>query len=314
MFSPKSLEYKLFNWTSVVCAAAVVVFVLFLIVDRTSINLQTAIAFVDILRHILLVYTHSSSASVCSFLAFGSVLGDHLSLLFNVAIAANLQMIYIHGTIPSQRWQRLLYVVPVAFAAFIDLLPLVFGAYGLNKRDSCYLAEEHQYHDMFRILLFYATRMPGYIYCLTIFFTIMLKLYTTDPVDDEDRPLLIPNLQSRESRDLALRISFYPLSCVLCQSGRIAIGFFEIIGYSTPSFVLSWCFFGFSTVGIFNLVAFLFDPAVKQAMDTNPIHTPVLLQPTPRALETNSSTANPRFNSAKRDHEWIYHSRHTSFW
>lgn len=93
-------------------------------VSRVSLNLQAAIALVDLVRHFRLLFYNSDSAVMCSLMGFLLFFGEHLNMLLNVAIAANLHRMLLQQRMPGQRWFKLLWILPPTVAFCIDVIPL----------------------------------------------------------------------------------------------------------------------------------------------------------------------------------------------
>ncbi|KAJ9075180.1 hypothetical protein DSO57_1038570 [Entomophthora muscae] len=272
-FTVGSLEYIVVNWISLICALTVVVTILLLkkmqpwAVARVTVNLHAGVALMGAMRHICFLITPPESNNSCQMLAFMAFFTGHMSLFLNMAIAFNLQRIYIHECQPQEQWRWILYILPIVVALFLDLIPIPLQAFGREHYGTCYLDKDSPYRTIMMTLLIYSTRIPGYIYCFIVFLLVVLKLKKPHNALADNQTLNSIHIVS--SRKLALRTSLYPLSCFLSHFGGMLSNVLFAFGCPRYDFIRIWVLMGLSTIGLVNLVVFLFDPAFEIALKSS---------------------------------------------
>lgn len=139
-FRLNTLEFKVTNWVSCICAVLTFSYILYLskpppgpklisgwkkpiFVSRVSLKLQTAIAFFDIIRHLINIFNYDSHEITCAFLGFMFYFCYHINTFLNVAIALNLHITYLKERMPHPHFRPLLYSVPFIAALAIDVIP-----------------------------------------------------------------------------------------------------------------------------------------------------------------------------------------------
>lgn len=264
LFAANSTEYIVINWASILSTFLVLVICLWLRlvsnVRRASLMLQAAVSFVDLIRHIRLLFNTIEDEKLCAGVAALSFFTDHLSMLLNVAIAANLHCVFLKGKMPGALWRRLLWLFPVSVALVLDVLPLALGVYG-KAGSLCFIRSEHPYRMFFKIYLLYASLYVGLLYCLVISVLVYLKVLTQTISWLEPRGPTFGNY-NMVVLNFAMRIALYPLSCFLSQAGFMAVAISFDVFHTRSLPLLSLAFFLQSTTGIINLICLCFDPSV----------------------------------------------------
>ncbi|KAJ9050690.1 hypothetical protein DSO57_1012229 [Entomophthora muscae] len=265
LFAVESQEYTVINWISI-CSALLVLFVCVWLrfvsnIRRSTLMLQAAVSFVDLIRHIRLLFNTVEDEKLCVGLAAVSFFGDHLSMLLNVAIAANLHCMFLRGKLPGALWHRLLWLLPIAITLVLDLLPVTMNVYGKVNNSLCFIRHDHPYRIFFKIYLLYASLYLGIIYCLVISTLVYLKaLSHVLPWIDTRGPTF--GDYNMVVLSFAMRIALYPLSCFISQVGFMAVTIsFDLFG-PPSSCMFSIALFLQSTTGIINLICLCFDPSV----------------------------------------------------
>ncbi|KAI0236004.1 hypothetical protein L0F63_004640 [Massospora cicadina] len=137
-FSANSMPYFVANGVSAGCTLIVVAVAVWLRtkghVNRASLMLQAGISLVDLARHIRLFFNSSDDQFLCTAMAAFSFFGDHLHMLLNVAIAANLHHIYLLGKTPGALWHLMVYLKAITHTSSYQALNLTprgpsFGIY-----------------------------------------------------------------------------------------------------------------------------------------------------------------------------------------
>ncbi|KAJ9063323.1 hypothetical protein DSO57_1001229 [Entomophthora muscae] len=274
-FQFNSLEYKGTNLFSLVCAVAVVAYIVWLrikkpaYVNRVSLKLQAGIAFFDIIRHLNNIFNYTANEDGCKFLGFLFFFTYHLNTFLNVAIAVNLQLVFLLERALSERLRPLLYVIPVLGALLIDIFPFVFSGYGKSYISFCHVNFVHPSREAIKALVLYTTNYPAIIYCMVIAMAVFIKLARTKPACDLEAQSLLPTIHDPMSRALACRVALYPLACFLCHIGDLICNLLVFFSISPYGFV-TLAYMGVSLNGAANLVCFLLDPYIVESFYRHP--------------------------------------------
>lgn len=267
-FSVGSFLYNTTNWVSCICGIWILVHVTFLrcfyprYVNRVSLRLQTIIAIIDVIRHLINIF-NKTPGDGCKFIGFLNFFCYHVNTFLNVAIALNLQIIYLQERTTSNHHKSLLYYMPILAALILDFIPLTFNGYGLSMSGRCDFNKDFEYTRALGIVLLYMTNYPGLIYCLIICILVWVKLAITSAIPDPEENIQINDVQDQFSRYIVSRVSLYPMSYFLCNLGRIVASCYFTIFYRKCDFLLTWDLIGTSLVGTVNLLCFLLDPYIE---------------------------------------------------
>ncbi|KAJ9051509.1 hypothetical protein DSO57_1003861 [Entomophthora muscae] len=271
-FGPQTKQYVAFNWLGVCCSGAAVGVIVWMKyyreprVSRVSLNLQAAISLVDMVRHIRLLFYDSNYPIICSFMGFLLFFGEHLNMLLNVAIAANLHRMLLQGDMPGKRWFKLLWVLPLSTAFIIDFIPLIFGVYGKVFDSYCFIRLDIPGRNILKVFILYVTTYPGLLYCLFISMRVFFaRAHSHAPeVFDLRFPLLKPSATPIATR-FSKRIALYPFSCFITNVGFMVVSFQYDITGSRSMILLDVAFIMQSLTGVLNLVCLFFDPSLKDS-------------------------------------------------
>ncbi|KAJ9061395.1 hypothetical protein DSO57_1021039 [Entomophthora muscae] len=132
------LVNDVFNAVGGLCGLVVVVLILGLarfdggLLDRFSIRFSLAISLVDFLKALAIVLSGKATyhPSLCILSAFSVNWLLLVYLFLNVAIAANLQMVFLSGRVCTRSRERISWILCLAMATVIMLVPL--GKNGLK--------------------------------------------------------------------------------------------------------------------------------------------------------------------------------------
>lgn len=95
------------------------------LVDRVSLRLQWAIALVDIGKHILLYQVRQeASTSMCAAIGFLMCFLDQVYFMLNIAIVANMQLMFVHNKFPRSSWEFKYWCASFGVATLITAPPL----------------------------------------------------------------------------------------------------------------------------------------------------------------------------------------------
>lgn len=135
-YRASSRAYVVVNWCSFVGATGVVAgFALMKMfrpwaATRLTLGLHAGVSLVGAVRHVAFIFTSHRSESLCPLIGFVAIFAGHLNLFLNMAIAANLQHVYLQERASRMRWKVALYVAPVLAALVLDVTP--FGKTALR--------------------------------------------------------------------------------------------------------------------------------------------------------------------------------------
>src|ERR1043166_2661133 len=118
---------------------------------------------------------------VCHLSPWGFVFTALLGCFFTVTIAFNLQIIFIHNYINTQRFEKYYIIVPLFLAFMLSTIPVLFGALGYDKEEvSCW----YKNGSTARAIIWQWTTLHGWIilsvlYCTYSVFIIIYRLRKT---------------------------------------------------------------------------------------------------------------------------------------
>ncbi|CAG8509898.1 5059_t:CDS:2 [Paraglomus brasilianum] len=280
--------YNLNNWLSVVSIVGGLIVLIVMIsiwlydrklVNRVSLRLTAVISFVDILAAIsVIAYTRVSGEDNIGCMILGWTLSflPQCYLFLTVMIAFNLQLVFLHRRKVasfSDKW----YIPAAIFIAFIiNLPPAIFHVFGYESTFSTclYRTDEFSpkailYWKLFTFIIPCAVTM---IYCTVILSIIVFKIKfvnkkiasigggTSSRRSEKERQKEILVLK------LVSRITLYAVVPLITVGGIVVTYIFDVVAPETPFGVVVWSVVGSSLPGFFNCLAFLFDPAIHNAL------------------------------------------------
>ncbi|KAF0456435.1 hypothetical protein F8M41_001373 [Gigaspora margarita] len=282
----KNLNISL-SITSIVGGFIVLIIILIMwlydkkLVNRVSLRLSGLISFVDILSGAAAIaytlYT-TGDTSICTFIGWAMSFLPTLYLFLTVMIAFNLQVVFLHRkkvSAFSDRWY-----LPVAFfgSFAINVPPLIYKIFGYD-----YEGKECLYRDpngdatqMWKIITFIIPVSLSMLYCTSVLIVVIMKLIfehrkLADAVHTQKSNATLTAKTRRQKLlllKLVSRISLYAAIPLLNVSG-IIVEYTWLSIHKTlhvPPPLVYWAVIGSCLPGLFNCLAFLFDPAIHNAL------------------------------------------------
>ncbi|CAM0136880.1 unnamed protein product [Umbelopsis sp. WA50703] len=223
------------------------------LVDRVSLRLSAAISVTDVISSAaLLIYTYVTvEGGACLLSPFLIIFLTNLFLFLTVAIAFNLQHLFLHQKYYNPSFEKWYYILSVGLAAVTGIIPLAAGRLGLDEAQ-------------------------GYCWFSLLAVAIKLKL------DSQRLDRRIAHRGNGEHTDVDIRrrktqkainrvvrrILLYPMVPIITQSGFIVSEIYLYVNMK-PSYALNvWGVTLKSLPGFCNLCAFLIDPAIYNALGT----------------------------------------------
>ncbi|KAJ9058887.1 hypothetical protein DSO57_1007826 [Entomophthora muscae] len=134
-----TLYYQLPLWlnlASVMCGLVVVAVVTgcmcvsYEIMDRVSIRFTLAISMVDVLKALIILFhlNYREDGAICSCISFLTYYFTLAYLFLNVAVALNLQFVFVHGILFDKEW--LMWAVSLGLPLLLLAPPLFAGRFG----------------------------------------------------------------------------------------------------------------------------------------------------------------------------------------
>ncbi|KAJ9068314.1 hypothetical protein DSO57_1030096 [Entomophthora muscae] len=253
----------------VILSVALFVFRRQLLVERVSLRLQVGICFVDLIKNALFIRSTSGvEAGGCAAVGMVSMLLGHLYFLLNVMLAINAHWVLLRDHPPKRGWVLWFWVLPVLLAAFLNIPLLTWGVFGENTGGLCFVKVDNR---LVEVVYVYGLTIIAYVYCLGVSILVLMKLRKDPNALLVLRLEIDPNNQRRKEHVFTNVVKLLPFSVsfplVLCISVFLSniclmIGYFK--GSDNPA-LFTWGFFGYNTIGLFNLVAFFSDPMVRRA-------------------------------------------------
>ncbi|KAI9291502.1 hypothetical protein K502DRAFT_368400 [Neoconidiobolus thromboides FSU 785] len=122
------------NILSIVSSVIVLVFFIIAVIfehksiNRTSLRLQVGVSIVNLLNAAFALQHHTvKTGNFCIFIAFWRNFGEQLYCFLNIAIALNLQLIYIQSKKPKQLWEQFYWGVSLTLSLALSFVPLNMG-------------------------------------------------------------------------------------------------------------------------------------------------------------------------------------------
>ncbi|KAI9290452.1 hypothetical protein K502DRAFT_354042 [Neoconidiobolus thromboides FSU 785] len=119
------------NILSVVSSVIVLVFFIITaifeqkLINRTSLRLQVGVSIVNLLNAAFALQHHTvKTGNFCKFIAFWRNFGEQMYCFLNIAIALNLQLIYIQSKKPKRVWEQLYWGLSLTLSLALSFVPL----------------------------------------------------------------------------------------------------------------------------------------------------------------------------------------------
>ncbi|KAI9291500.1 hypothetical protein K502DRAFT_326261 [Neoconidiobolus thromboides FSU 785] len=244
------------------------------LIDRVSLKLQFGISVIDLLNSFFALFHHSvKSGPFCVFIGFWRAFGEEMYCLLNIAIAVNLQLVFIHSFPPKKKWELFYWFGPILTASVLSFIPLGMNLYGLNKGKVCFIKEDLP--NSYPIILLNTSIIYSitFIYLFIVSFIIIMKLR-----DDRNTVISMSHLANtaklgdrvkliKRLKKLIIRVSLYPIAALFGLSGFVVAYINNAITGGKRNIGISlWGMIGITTKGTVNLITFLLDPSVQHAL------------------------------------------------
>jgi hypothetical protein len=219
---------------------------------------------------------------VCHVSPWGFVFTALLGCFFSVAIAFNLQIIFVYNYLSTRHFEKYYIIIPLVLSFTLSIVPVLFDALGYDKEEvSCW----YKRGSTTQAVIWQWATLHGWIilsvlYCSYAVFTIINRLrQATKFMKEMDRSL--PNSNSRNfmknnnsKRQLMInqavkRIVIYPIVPIITFLFNVIS---TLIFFSAKQNIFTFQMLanaGTSSQGIFNALAFCFDPAMKKIWKEN---------------------------------------------
>ncbi|KAJ9059514.1 hypothetical protein DSO57_1001585 [Entomophthora muscae] len=245
------------NGTSALCALLVPLayYVIGLrdrsVVERVSIRLQVGIGLVNGIKHIVSCLSLKGDDSVwCNFLGFLSSLLFHVYLCLNVCISVNLHLVVVSNRKPNRRWETCYWTASFVLPIALNFPLTIAGIFGKDRRGTCYIRHGPTTNGLLELVYLSLLPLGIVVYCLLVSAITFKK--TEDSLE--------------KMRSLIAITCLYQTTCFLsCIGATIAFMYHFFVG-PVSTFLKVWAFWGLSTMGILNLIAFLADPLVFKSL------------------------------------------------
>ncbi|KAJ9053446.1 hypothetical protein DSO57_1024064 [Entomophthora muscae] len=266
------------NAVSGTCGLVVVGLVLLIniidprLMDRVSIRFTLAISFVDFLKAGMIVaYSkHFSGGLLCTVVAFSTQWLTLLYLFLNVAIAINLQLVFVKGYAFNPVWERLYWITSFFMATILPTFSLVGGKLGSSGREhACEYKNPNSFSTCKWVFSTYlAWILASCAYCTVVVVLTILTLRRKATVLDR---LAGTDMKAHEVKcdiqRLIRRVALYCIIPVVTQTGFL-LGRATYCVTELPFTLNLVAIIGTDIPGILNLIAFFIDPAFSNAVRT----------------------------------------------
>ncbi|CAG8559389.1 2190_t:CDS:2 [Dentiscutata erythropus] len=251
------------------------------LVNRVSLRLSGLISFVDILSGAAAIaYTLYAvgDTNACTFIGWAMSFLPTLYLFLTVMIAFNLQVVFLHRKKVSSFSDR--WYIPVAFftSFAINILPLIYHRFGYDTE-----GKQCLYRDpggdgtlKWRLFTFVIPVSFSMLYCTSVLIVVIMKLIfehrkLVDAVHTQKSNTTLTAKNKRQKLlllKLVSRISLYAAIPLLNVSGIVVEYTMLSINKQLrlPPPITYWAVIGSCLPGLFNCLAFLFDPAIHNAL------------------------------------------------
>ncbi|OZJ01539.1 hypothetical protein BZG36_05553 [Bifiguratus adelaidae] len=288
------------NAASIVCAVLVllVIFCVWLynrkLVDRVSLRLSAAISATDLVNSAaIIIYSNVSAAGgVCKLAPFLIVWLTNQYILFTVAIAFNLQYLFLNERPFNPYFEKYYYIFAIGLSLLTAILPLAADRFGFDEAQQyCWFKESHTFvSQAWEYLTYLIPELVATAYCLIVVGTVVFRLKRESKELDRQisqgrqaamnasaqqgstdwvampEPVLRRQRTRKAINQVVRRILLYPLVPLVTQIGFIVseMWMYHNLAISYPLNV--WGVALSATPGICNFLAFCIDPAMYNAM------------------------------------------------
>ncbi|KAI9281328.1 hypothetical protein BC943DRAFT_329642 [Umbelopsis sp. AD052] len=273
------------NPASIVCGSIVCSILLAIraydksLVDRVSLRLTAVVSAVDVIKaavYIIFTYIVTPGAA-CSTTAWLVLFLTNLYTFLSVAIAFNLQWIFLHKNQIHRHLEAAYFSVSITLAFITTIPPLAAGRLGYDPfYGSCWF---RSYSSKTTIAwewgTFLSWNLLGSIYCFFVVVAVILRLrqnvsilgaYTSSKASPDATSQEKSKKTLRLLRKLVVRISMYALIPIITQGGWYISEIILQFQHRLDIGITYWVISGTDLPGVLNLIAFCMDPAISNAL------------------------------------------------
>ncbi|RUS20546.1 hypothetical protein BC937DRAFT_94981 [Endogone sp. FLAS-F59071] len=281
------------NVASIVAAVGVFTITLLMrlydkkLVDRVSLRLSLSISITDFLQAIALelwAFSSDFNDTGCAGVTFLVVWLSNQYLFLSVAIAVNLQYLFLYKKPFNPALEKWYYIFAISLSLLSGAIPLAAGRFGADQaQQACWykpsytaLSQKWEYGS------YIIPNVFCIVYCLVVVLMVAAKLKqesreldkqiscrtTSDNKEEKLDPTSIIRRKTRRAVNRVVRrIILYPIIPAVTQLGFIVSEVYLYL-YKEPSFALNlWGVPTSAIPGLCNFIAFLIDPAVYNACE-----------------------------------------------
>lgn len=187
--------------------------------NRCSLRLTAGIAVVDMFNHANnILHRRLEEGALCAVSGLVRVSGRQMYCFLHIAIAANLQLIFINGLRPSARWELFYWGVPLLLVVATNTPPLVMGMFG-HDGTRCFIRGEKVPERVVLTLNLACVMIVTFVYCCGVTLIVAVRLRSKLRIVQN----LAPHRFQRDIeaasveqslKKLIFRITLYPLSFI----------------------------------------------------------------------------------------------------
>ncbi|RUS19064.1 hypothetical protein BC937DRAFT_88031 [Endogone sp. FLAS-F59071] len=273
------------NSASIACGLAVIVIVLLIrsydpkLVDRVSLRLTVVISAVDVIKGVAyIVFTFIATPGFwCGFTSWLVLFLTNYYTFLSVAIAFNLQWVFLHKR-PVYKWlEKFYFILSFVLSLVTSVAPWATGHLGIDPSYGVcwYTSYSTRRTIVWEWASFLSWNIIGTIYCLLIALFVIIKLKVNSWKlqsfgQQSTNSSRIGYRQHRKAQatlnKLVTRISLYALIPFITQGGWYLNEVIMQFGHYLNIGVDFWTIVGTDLPGVFNLIAFLMDPALANSL------------------------------------------------
>jgi hypothetical protein len=211
----------------------------------------------------------------CSVAPWGFVFTALLGCFLNVAIAFNLQVIFVHNYIDTKRFEKYYIIIPLILSLILSILPVSFGVLGYDEKEiSCW----YKNGSTTDALIWQWTTLHGWIllsilYCLYSVIAVIIRLQVSTRhfiKMNQFSPNSSSLIQDRSYRRQLIinqavkRIILYPIVPILTFLFNIVSNFLFFTTKRNSIIFQMLANVGTSSQGLLNSLVFCLDPAMRK--------------------------------------------------
>ncbi|KAI0243635.1 hypothetical protein L0F63_003309 [Massospora cicadina] len=230
------------------------------LVNRISLRLTAGIAVVDIVNH-------PPRGGLCVVSGMIRLAGRQMYCFLNIAIAVNLQLIFINGLRPRGWWEAYYWLVPTLLVLLLNVPPM--GIFGHNGSRCFINSAADGYERTFLTVNLTGVMVGTFVYCcaITLIVTVRLrsKLRIVQNLDPHGyrRDAEVGSVE-RSLKQLIFRITLYPITFVISMFFYVVVNILYLLDVYDDTIVML-SLISLTLTGTLGLVAFFLDPTLHVA-------------------------------------------------